>query len=293
MESQPRPLAAQGRARSQRILRWGIALVMLLVTLLPLLSGKAFTPILARGLYPPEMSDTLTVINSLPPGAPALVVFDYDPALSGEVEAAAGALVDHLMLRGARLTQLSTSPTGPALAERFIRSQEQTYIAGEQYLNLGYLAGGPAGILAFSVDPSGIAVRTVDGADAWDLPPLQGVNALSDFAIVVVLTDSAETGRLWIEQSGPYRGGRPLLLAVSAQAEPMLRPYYDSHQVQGMLTGLAGGAAYEQINGRSGLARRYWDSFGLGLILAVALIAGGSLVNLLVGRGNRRGEEAL
>jgi hypothetical protein len=68
----------------------------------------------------------------------------------------------------------------------------------------------------------------------------------------------------------------PLLFAISAQAEPMLRPYYDSGQAQGMVTGLAGGAAYENKSGRLGLGRAYWDAFSIAFLMAeVIVIVGG------------------
>ena len=86
----------------------------------------------------------------------------------------------------------------------------------------------------------------MDGQQAWQLPPLQGVQKLSDFAAILILTDNADSGRAWIEQTGSAIGNTPLLMVISAQAEPMLLPYYDSGQIKGLVTGLAGGEAYAQ-----------------------------------------------
>jgi hypothetical protein len=70
-------------------------------------------------------------------------------------------------------------------------------------------------------------------------------------------------------------------MAVSAQAEPIVRPYYEGspQQVRGMTVGLTGAAAYENSLARSGLARRYWESYSLSLLLAAALILLGGAVN--------------
>jgi hypothetical protein len=61
----------------------------------------------------------------------------------------------------------------------------------------------------------------------------------------------------------------------------MIRPYYDSGQIKGLVTGLAGGKAYEQANEQAfqgvGLARRYWDAFSAGLFLAEVMILVGGL----------------
>ena len=70
-------------------------------------------------------------------------------------------------------------------------------------------------------------------------------------------------------------------MAISAQAEPILYPYYESGQVDGLVSGLSGGATYERLQGQSGLGRKYWDSYSVGLLLAEILIAVGAMVNLL------------
>jgi hypothetical protein len=74
----------------------------------------------------------------------------------------------------------------------------------------------------------------------------------------------------------------------------MIRPYYDSGKIQGLVTGLAGGAAYENKIGRSGLASQYWDAFSLSLLVATLLILVGGLVNAglsIQARNKRKGEE--
>jgi len=243
------------------------------------------------------------LVSALPPQAPVLVVFDYEPALSGELEAAAAPVIDQLLLIGTRLTFISTTQTGPALAERFMSGTQSGHnaISGQQYVNLGYLAGGPAGVLDFATDPSGTAPLAysndpaVNEKPAWSMPPLADVHALSDFKLVIVLTDSADTGRVWIEQGGPALGSTPMTMIISAQAEPMLEPYYDSGQIKGLVTGLAGGKAYEQATGRSGLGEAYWSAFSTGLLVAELLIVGGGLwgiLGTLRSRRNKNGGKA-
>jgi hypothetical protein len=159
------------------------------------------------------------------------------------------------------------------------------YLAGEQYVNLGYLAGGPSGVQYFALSPEKAAPLTVEGQAAWQLPPLMGVQAISDFACILVLTDSADSGRIWIEQTGSGIGTTPLLMVISAQAEPMILPYYDSGQVKGLVTGLAGGAAYGQTfirpDAQTGLTQRYWNSFSTGTLIAELLIIIGAIFGVL------------
>jgi hypothetical protein len=281
-EASPRTIKAR-RPISTRLMRWIIAALLILATVLPIVTGIQIAP--SSALYPPEMVATFNLITSLPANAPVLIAFDYEPALSGELEAAAAPVIDHLLFGGVRLTLVSTSPTGPALAERFLQATQadHNYQAGQQYVNLGYLAGGPAGVLFFATQPTEAAAFTVDGVPAWQTPPLQGVQKLSDFSAVLILTDSADTARVWIEQAGSSLGNTPMAMVISAQAEPMIRPYYDSSQIKGLVTGLAGGKAYEQAIQHPGLGQTYWNAFSAGLLVAEMLILVGGLWSAIAG----------
>ena len=279
-ESEPRPIIAPTMELSKRVLRWAIAGILFVVVGVSTFTRIRITPM--AGSYPPQVGAAKDVINALSASDPVLLVFDYQPGLSGELDAAAAPVVDHLMLRGVHLTILSTSPTGPVLAERFLQKTQSVhdYQRGGQYINLGYLPGGSAGVLNFALNPTNAILLTVDGQPAWKSQPLQGVHLLSDFAALIIITDNAETGRSWIEQAGTFLRSSPMVMVVSAQTEPLLLPYYESDQVKGLVSGLVGAAAYEYINGRPALGYQYWDSFSIGLLAAELIILIGGLWGL-------------
>ncbi|MEW5829157.1 MAG: hypothetical protein AB1846_09740 [Chloroflexota bacterium] len=285
-ESRPREVKRVRAVSSLRVLRWLVTAVLVLTVGLSAGLGSASTPTFS---IPPEA--LLTVRNWVDgadlSAAPVLLVFDYEAALSSELEAAAAPVLDHLAIHGAKLATVSTSPTGPALADRQMRTLQatHTYQAGQNYVNLGYLPGGPAGILAFAQRPA-----SAGGEAAWETPVLADTRELREFAGIFVITDSVETGQQWVEQTTGTRGPAQLFLIVSAQAEPMLYPYYQSGQVNGMVSGLAGGASYEANLNRPGPARRYWDAFSLGLLVSAMLIVlgtGWSLVSAWVSRPDK------
>ncbi|MBS1248928.1 MAG: hypothetical protein MAG431_00498 [Chloroflexi bacterium] len=268
---------AQPLISTQRVLRWLIALVLFLSI------GFAFSSTQEWFSYPFHQEETRSIneaIQALPEASPVLVAFDYEPALSGEMNAIAAGVIDHLMLRGTYLTFVSTSPTGPVLVENFLRTTQaqHKYIHGQQYVNLGYIPGGAAGLLSFVVSPQNIMPLAFDGADAWKMQPLQEIKSIADFSLVLVITDDADTARIWVEQVQPNLTSTPLMMAVSAQAEPLVRPYYEAtpQQVAGLVAGLPGGTSYEQLIGRGGLAQGYWNAFSIGIIAAgvVLLISG-------------------
>ena len=153
------------------------------------------------------------------------------------------------------------------------------------YANLGFVPGGSTGLLAFTLDPRNTLPKDINAESAWELPALQPVNTLDDFAAIIVATENADIARSWIEQARLYLNTTPMILVVSAQNEPLIRPYYDSspRQIQGLLIGYPAAVIYETILGRSTQTTARWTPFAVGLSVGVLLILIGAIVNLLVG----------
>jgi hypothetical protein len=265
---------------SQRVLRWVVTGILLVLITVNLLSGLQLLPLPSQLSSEGELAKS--AILGLPDDAPVLMIFDYEPALAGELDVAAGSFVDQMIaLHHPRITILSTSPTGPALADRFMNTSQAR---GQEYINLGYLPGESSGILAFAMNPR----NAMPNQAAWDLPVAQDVTRFSDYALVILLTDRAETARAWVEQTAGQRNGRPFVIISSAQAAPLIQPYLLSGQVNGLVSGLHEGAAFEQAAGNDGLARQYWDAYDLSILVVCLVIVIGGLWNLLQGIRFRR-----
>lgn len=291
-EVTPIPMKAIPLVGSQRSLRWLITAVLLIIVGSTVISG---TQIFAfPSAVPTESLQAVQAVGSIPAGAAVLVVFDYQPATVGEMEASAASFMDHLLLlQHPQLALVSTSPTGAALAERFMSTAlaERKYQIGVQYVNLGYLPGGLAGVRDFAQNPIMTVPLGADQSQVWSSSVLQQVNTFSDFAGIVIITDSVESGRVWIEQTAGLRGSGPLIVVSSAQAGPMILPYVDSGQVSGLISGLYGAVGPEATNGgRPGYIRRYWDGYNIGLYLSVFLIILGGSWSLWRGMQDRRAE---
>jgi len=300
-ETAPVPLDSFSVIGTSRVLRWFLFFMFFIILPTVLSMRTQIFPLPSSLLVPLEFGGALHAAQSVPEGAPVLVVFDYEPARAGEIEAAAGPMFDQMiLLRHPRMTFISTSETGAVLAERFISSgflAGHHYQSGVQYLNLGYLPGGQMGIRAFAENPSETARYTVPQSSnlvdfaptlAWSLPPLEGVTSLSQFAALILITDDADSARAWIEQTASARKTVPLVAVSSAQTAPMIQPYYASQQIAGLVSGLYGGALFEQNNsGRPGTARAFWDAYSIGMLLAMVFILGGGLLNLALGLRDR------
>jgi hypothetical protein len=286
-EALPKEDESKRVARPTRVLNAVMAATLMLAVVIPLVSGSqaAARPQLSAF---PESADVFNAIEVLPPDAPVLIAFDVEPALYGEMKAPLRAVLAHLLDRQARLAFISTQPTGPALAERILQEEfsSSPTVATKNYTNLGYLAGGMAALRSFSSDPRA-AVLSVSATqqDPWQAPALLSIAQLNDFAFVLVVASDAEDGRAWIEQTGTQLSNG-MYMVSSAQAAPVMQPYLQSDPptLRGLVSGLIGGAYYEELRAQDGLGRAYWDSFsyGLGAIFLVILLGGlyGRLIQL-------------
>jgi hypothetical protein len=264
----------------QKLVRLLVGVLFILVILIMLFTGSS-TAANPPKLYPIETSSFFDIVNKLPAGKPVLMAVDYEAGLSGEMIASSESMIAHLISKQTPLVTISTIPAGPILSYQLINaalqaSQQPTSYLKDKTVNLGYLAGGMTSLQEFAKRPQQAAPYALDstntGLSPWGGPILQGVNTIQDFASVIVITDNAEVGRAWIEQIQPKLGNVPMLMVISAQSAPIIQPYFGSRQVQGLISGLPGSMAYEQIRQVPGIANSYWGAFQAGLSMAVALI---------------------
>ena len=271
-ETSPEPIGSYASMRTSRGLRWFLSAVILLgILVMQLLPNSVFSAPVGAPAEVRVIRDTLFGSNPIPQNAPVLVAFDYEPSRAAEMELAANRMMDLLVLIShPTFTFISTNETGPILAERFISQPkfvEHFNNSGFTYSNRGFLPGGQLGIRAFA---------------------LENFNSDAPFAAMILITDNADAARTWVEQTQDVTGAPPIIIVSSAQAAPMIEPYYDSGQVLGIVPGLYGGAVFEQFNQElPGAAKNYWDAYSLGMLLAMSLVLGGAAWSLVLGLRER------
>jgi hypothetical protein len=287
-EGKPKPLPAQHVITSQNILRLIIAIVLLL-PMVWMIIGKSQQTSMPQPGNVPGVVDFTQGIQNLPAGAAVLVAFDYEAGFAGEMNLAVTNVISQLMNKNAYLTLISTISSGPAMAESVIKATT-TELGGAQdgykdYANLGYIPGGTMGLLGLVNSPQSVLPYSLDGSNVWAGAPLNAITSIEGFSAVVVMTNDPDTARIWIEQAGPklLGAGTPLLIVTSAQAEPLIRPYFESSpaQVQGLIAGLTGGIAYARTFGNTQVNGE-WDAFSAGITISVLILLVGSIAGVLV-----------
>lgn len=282
-EEQLEEKAALTKRTRLPLLQWACGMLLVLaVTIPPVLGIPSFgRPKLER----PDFAPLFEFIQNTPADQPALLIFDYEPANSPEMDAVASGLVTHLARKGQALVTFSTRPFGPLLASRMLQrvGPEFAMQNGVDYLNFGYLAGGTTALQLFITSPKEALIRgfnipeELKEGGIWESAILSNVQDLSDFALVAVLTGGADSARSWIEQLQTQPTRVPVVMVLGAGIEPLIRPYFEANppQITGILTGLPTAVRYEMNNGQDGDATRYWDAYGTGVLLVVFFLITG------------------
>lgn len=271
--------------QTQRILRWLIAIILIITIGGTIIFGGTIeTQMPVKGQIDTSGYGALfNQIDKLYDEQPVLIAFDYQPAATAEMHIAAASVVDHLMEQGTYLSFVSTQPTGPVLAEHFLTATQEKhgYIHNQQYINLGYLPGESAGLVSFVIAPKKIIPLAFDGSNAWGSPPLVNVDSIRDFAMILVITDDPNTAKSWIEQVGTQLKDTPLNMVVSAQAEPLIQPYFRASPqlLSGYVAGVIHSLNYEQLREQPNLASAAWLPYNIGIIITVGTMFIGGLAN--------------
>jgi hypothetical protein len=267
--------------------RWMVSVVLLVAAALPTIVGYPVFPLPAK--EPLELGTLVNVVAGAPPNRPVLIVIDYEAGGAPEMQAVLEPMLDQMMQQRLSLVMVSTRTAGAILADQALQATGGAYgyINGQDYVNLGYLAGGSTGAQLFAQDPrqaplAGFSLPLApDGttlSSPWQVPMLGNVDELADFGMMAVVSGSGESARMWIEQAEASLGASPLVLLVTAGADPLVRPYYEAQnpQVDAMLAGLPAAVSYSIRVGQPGMAFTLWNAFGLMVVAAeVILLLGG------------------
>lgn len=266
MEAEPAPEARRGRIVETLV--WAMVFIFLVAGILlallavldrvgDLLGSSGFPEFFGSPLVidPAPVNTFRAQVTRLPPDSVVVVAFDYGPATEAEMEPLAQIIVHDLLDNQARVIGVSLRPEGALMAQRLFGHFESEYPYGGRTINLGFMPGQTAGVrsLAFLASAPLFQdwTQTLNEHPAW-----QDVNSLEDVTLVVIIADSPLAIRWWIEQLGPgTKANRPMIAAVSAAADPSVRPYYNqldpsSGQLLGLLSGVRDAAAYENRLGQ-------------------------------------------
>jgi len=213
-------------------------------------------------------------VEALPAGSVVMISIDYDPSSAPEVQPMLIALLRHSFRRNLRVVVMGHLALGLPLADIALNqvAPEMDKEYGRDYVNLGYRPGSTALMVGigrefrdyFQTDYRGVPI------DSFEF--MRRVHNYRDVGLLVSLAHGT-VADYWIQ----YAGGRfnvPIIVGCTGVSAPSMYPYLRAGQIKGILGGLLGAAAYEQLIEHRGSASLGMpaQSWGHGLIIALLII---------------------
>jgi hypothetical protein len=236
--------------------------------------------------------DFFAVVDSIEPGANVMLSWDYNAAADVELGPIAKSLLIHLAKRGARVFAVASIPDGPMFADKALGVLDDLgLVYGEDYVNLGFFAGGESGIAAWS-DNFGSVFRADhrNKTPIAQIPMMAGINSAQSFDLIVSM-NSGPGGYgvpdAWVRQIHVAEKV-PLALAVTAIMGPQTQPYLQSGQIQGLLIGLRSAAEYEGLLENPGIATAQMDAQSAAHSVILILIVLGNISYFLDRKANKK-----
>ena len=195
----------------------------------------------------PQAAAFYTALDSIVAGDYVLVAVEYGLGSAAELDALTDLALRHIFARGGRAILATSNPIAFVHVQNIINDiRERSAQAGLRLVNtrdfllLDYLPGGGLGIRELSENFADIARRSKRGAST-SLP----ISSLADMKLLLLIAESADDVRNWVEQALPEAGDTSLYAATSLAAEPLTRAYVqDIDRFAGLVVGLRAAYTY-------------------------------------------------
>jgi hypothetical protein len=272
--------------------RWvflAMALAIILPRLFPLNLPTKASPMVKAAFYS---------VEALEEGDTVLLSLDLDPASTPELEPFYRAVVLQLKRKNVKLVILTTWYAAPPLIERWLRETidqaiiqpgdgadptykgepDRPYRSGVDYVWLGFREGREATINGLATDLRGTFDNVAaDGTPMDKIGILDGINTLSDFDLVVMVSAGFPGIKEYVQQA-QARGGVKMMGACTAVSTTDYTPYYNTGQLLGLVGGMAKAAEYEALVGKIGTATRGTDILNFGHAVVILAILFGNFI---------------
>ena len=257
-EKAPRPLRTAQKSYFPRGIRLAVGLLLIAILCLALFY-RAPADMPARDPAPQNLA-VFEWAEALPAEATLLFVLDYQAAFSAELELIAQPILEVVLRDSREISILSSTPAGGLLFDRLVDTDLRA--ESMQVRDLGYYPVGAFGAY-------GLAHQAQSGWQIRNQPGFTKVLPTEPFAGIVILGDDYEGAMAWIEQLSSLMPSSPIVLLVSAQAEPLLLPYWESGQVVGMIGGMADAV---KLGGQTSSLPNKWQAYQMGIVMMILLL---------------------
>ena len=264
------------RHRVQRIIfNLGLLLMMVIVAIL---GGRSQ---ISGEILQPHNESVIDWAINLPARANILVVMDVQAGFYSEISMIAKPVIETVVNSEREIFVLSSTPVGKLLFNRMI--DELTLDVEISSQDLGYFPVAAYGAFGLGGE------LTADWRIA-SIPQSEKELPIDDYDGILLLADSIVGAKAWVEQLSALMPNNNLFLFLTAQAGPMLYPYWDSGQVNGIISGISEAAGMEADLSQSNQVADRWHLYQIGIwLMVIVLVLSPMMVNHERDRGMVRG----
>jgi hypothetical protein len=258
----------------QRIDRRIMYLLLAVVIASPLIWGMDL-PIMVS----PAVEGVYNAVEKMPREQMGLIIIYWGSGTIAENRPQVEALMRHFMMRNKRFAVLAFDPQGSQFSydSAKIISAELHKTYGRDWVHWGYRP--PANLIpllqSLPHDVQKAIGTDVNGTPLSKLPAMDNIKTIKDIGL---LADTTSVGELdsWIAYiHGPYR--TPIVYGPTAVMTADAFNSLDAGQIDGLLPGMQGAAAYEHMLGRKDFATRATGALSSSHLLIIALIILGNI----------------
>lgn len=227
-------------------------------------------------------------VDRLPEGTPILFSTDFDPASMPELQPMMTAVLRHAFQKKLKVIMMGHWPTGIPLSTLILEDAAREFDAeyGVDYVNIGYRPGAGAAMIRMGREIRSVFDVDVEGNPIDSLPMMLTVHNYSDIGLIAAF-EAGAMGDIWVQYAWS-RFGVNIIMGTTAVVTPDCYPYLGAHQIEGLIGGLAGAAAYEKMVQHPDKAMIRMSSQAWAHILIVLFIIIGNIGYFMVRRAEKK-----
>jgi len=231
----------------------------------------------------PEVQQLFEAVDALPSGSKVLVSFDYDPPSAPELQPMATAILQYAMKKDLKLIIMGLWPQGPQQANMAIEvcmdnpdiaAKNLTY--GVDYVNMGFQVGNEFVIQRMGSDFKSMFPTDYSGRPYEDIPLLKNIRNFSNIDFSFNLSAGYPGTQEWV-QVAVDRYGLNMGAGNTAVQAPMIYPFLNAGQLNGLLGGMNGAAEFERTVGLLGKGTQFMLSQSFAHVIVIAFIIIGNV----------------
>jgi hypothetical protein len=227
----------------------------------------------------PESQNFYDKIEALDTGDIVFILWNYSPSGQAQLDPQGRAVLKHLYSKaGVKILNVSFWPSGPLFNEKFQKEMQGTHdkVYGEDYVNLGYIAGGETAISAFAKNIHEAFSNDREGNNLSDIPIMNEIKSASDASLMIQFgTGTPGVPEVVRQIVSVY--GTEFVAGMNSVSVAGNIPYYNAGQVKGYLNGLRGAAEYEMMLNEPGKATASMDSLSFSHLTIIMFILIGNI----------------